>query len=50
MFKTALITDLHRTNREWLNLINFYRDEIRVMEKRMSEIASKNTGKEVMAK
>ena len=49
MFKTALITDLHRTNREWLNLINFYRDEIRVMEKRMSEIASKNTGKEVLA-
>ncbi|MFN5372600.1 MAG: hypothetical protein ACK5B6_14155, partial [Bacteroidia bacterium] len=49
MFKTALITDLHRTNREWLNLINFYRDEIRVMEKRMSEIASKNTGKDVLA-
>lgn len=49
MFKTALITDLHRTNREWLNLINFYRDEVRVMEKRMSEIASKNTGKEVLA-
>ena len=49
MFKTALITDLHRTNREWLNLINFYRDEVRVIEKRMSEIASKNTGKEVLA-
>ena len=49
MFKTALITDLHRTNREWFNLINFYRDEVRVMEKRMSEIASKNTGKEVLA-
>jgi hypothetical protein len=49
MFKTALISDLHRTNREWLNLINFYRDEVRVMEKRMSEIASKNTGKEVLA-
>lgn len=49
MFKTALISDLHRTNREWLNLINFYRDEIRVMEKRMGEIASKNTGKEVLA-
>ena len=49
MFKTALISDLHRTNREWLNLINFYRDEIRVMEKRMAEIASKNTGSEVLA-
>jgi len=50
MFKTALITDIHRSNREWLNLIQFYRDEIKIMENRMAEIASNNTGKEVLSR
>jgi hypothetical protein len=50
MFKTALVTDIHRSNREWLNLIQFYRDEIKIMENRMAEVASKNTGKEVLSR
>jgi hypothetical protein len=49
MNKTKLITDIHRTNREWLNLISFYQDELTIMEKRIAEVVSKNTDVEVLA-
>lgn len=49
MTKTSLITDIHRTNREWLNLISFYQDELMIMEKRIAEVVSKNTAVEVLA-
>jgi hypothetical protein len=49
MNKTTLITDIHRTNREWLNLISFYQDELTIMEKRIAEVVSKNTDVEVLA-
>lgn len=49
MTKTSLITDIHRTNREWLNLISFYQDELMIMEKRIAEVVSKNTSVEVLA-
>jgi hypothetical protein len=49
MIKTSLITDIHRTNREWLNLISFYQDELMIMEKRIAEVVSKNTTLEVLA-
>ncbi len=47
--KTALITEQHLEHREWLNRLDFYRDEIKIMQNRISEIASKNTAQEVMA-
>ena len=49
MNKTTLITDIHRTNREWLNLISFYQDELMIMERRIAEVVSKNTDVEVLA-
>jgi len=49
MNKTTLITDIHRTNREWLNLISFYQDELTIMERRIAEVVSKNTDVEVLA-
>jgi hypothetical protein len=47
--ETSLITEQHRDHREWLNTIAFYRDEVKIMQNRIEEIASKNTGQEVMA-
>lgn len=49
MTKTTLITDIHRSNREWLNLIGFYSDELAIMERRIAEVTAKNTGVEVLA-
>lgn len=46
--KTALITDQHLEHREWLNRLDFYRDEIKIMQNRIGEIASKNTAQEVL--
>jgi hypothetical protein len=47
--KTELITDQHLEHREWLNTIEFYRDEIKIMQNRIEEVASKNTAQEVLA-
>jgi predicted glycoside hydrolase/deacetylase ChbG (UPF0249 family) len=47
--KTALITEQHLEHREWLNRIAFYRDEVKIMQKRIEEVASKNNGQEVLA-
>ncbi len=46
--KQSLAT-LHTEHGEWLNKLNFYEDELNVMHHRLSEIAEKNTGHEVMA-
>ena len=46
---TKPITELHEEHQEWLNKIAFYADDILVMRKRLEEIASKNTGKEILA-
>lgn len=46
--KTTLITEQHHTHREWLNKIAFYRDEIKIMQNRIEEIVSKNTGEDVL--
>lgn len=43
------ITDLHREILEWKSQIEFCKDEIKVMQNRLGEIASKNNEKEVMA-
>lgn len=46
---TKPITELHIEHTEWLKKLDFYTDEIAVMRKRVEEIASKNTGKEILA-
>jgi hypothetical protein len=46
--KTALITDQHLEHREWLNRLAFYNDEIKIMQNRIAEVATKNNGQEVM--
>jgi|688.fasta_scaffold339328_3 hypothetical protein len=43
------IYDLHAEAKEWKNKLDFYRDDLSVMEKRISEVASKNTSKDVQA-
>jgi len=45
---TSLITEQHLTHQEWLNAIAFYRDELKIMQNRLSEVASRNTKQEVM--
>jgi len=48
--KTALIIDQHLEHREWLNTIAFYRDEIKIMQHRIEDVASKNTGIDILKK
>jgi len=45
--ETKKVYDLHEEHKEWSSKLSFYKDEIKVMQNRVSEIASKNTGKEV---
>ena len=47
--ETKKVYDLHEENKEMLNKLAFYKDEIGVMKNRISEIASKNTSKEVLS-
>jgi hypothetical protein len=44
-----LIYDLHTEHVEWLNKLAFYKDDLKVLKHRLSEIAIKNTDKEVLA-
>jgi hypothetical protein len=46
---TKPINELHAENVEWQSRLDFYADEIKMMEGRIAEIASKNTAKEVQA-
>ncbi len=46
---TKPITELHQEHQEWLNKLAFYSDEIIVMRKRLEEIVSKNTNKEILS-
>lgn len=46
--KTEKIYTQHGENKEWMNSVAFYRDEIKVMESRLKEVAAKNTSKEVL--
>jgi hypothetical protein len=43
------IYQLHEENKVWLNVLLFYKDDIRIMQARIEEIAQKNTQKEVLA-
>lgn len=44
-----LIYDLHSEHREWANKMIFYKDELKIMQKRIEEIASKNSAKDILA-
>jgi hypothetical protein len=44
--KTNIYTQ-HRDHTEWLNKLSFYNDEITIMQKKLEEVNSKNTGAEV---
>lgn len=41
--------ELHQLHKAWANKLSFYRDEIKSLEKRVEEIASKYTATEVLA-
>jgi hypothetical protein len=46
--KTEKIYTRHEENMEWLNSLSFYTDEIKIMQTRLGEIASKNNSKDVL--
>jgi hypothetical protein len=39
----------HEENTEWINKLNFYKDEIKIMTGRLEEVASKNSGDDALA-
>src|SRR6187455_2073598 len=40
---------LHSEHREWLSKLDFYKDDIMILRKRIEEIAMKNTSRDVLA-
>lgn len=42
------ITVLHAEHREWLNKLEFYKDDLVVLKRRLEEVAMKNNSREVM--
>ena len=47
--KTEKIYTQHEENKDWMNDLLFYRDEIAIMKNRLAEITNKNTSKEILA-
>jgi len=43
------IYELHHEHQEWLNKLSFYKDDLAVMQKRIEEVAIRNTSKEFQA-
>jgi hypothetical protein len=41
------LTDLHHDHKEWLNVLSFYEDDVKTMRKRLEEVASKNSDREM---
>nr|WP_314895682.1 hypothetical protein [uncultured Flavobacterium sp.] len=41
------IYQLHEEHKTWLNKLLFYKDELKIMDNRILEVAKKNTSKEV---
>ena len=41
------VNELHEEHKTWLNKLLFYKDELSIMAKRISEVAEKNTSMEV---
>ncbi len=48
--ETEKIYTQHEENTEWQNNLSFYKDELKIMQNRLNEIASKNSSKDVLAK
>ena len=46
--ETKKIYELHEEHKEWLNNLAFYKDEIKVMQNRISEVATKNSSADVL--
>lgn len=46
---TKTIDELHTEHTDWQKRLDFYADEIVIMNKRIAEVASKNTAKETLA-
>lgn len=46
--KTVLLTEQHVAYREWLNRLAFYKDELKIMQNRIAEIAERNTKPEIL--
>ena len=44
------IMNQHAEHTKWLSAMDFYKDEIKIMQKRIEEIAARNTSKEVLIK
>ncbi|MBW4360324.1 hypothetical protein [Flavobacterium taihuense] len=40
------IQELHEEHKTWLNKLMFYKDELKIMDNRILEVAQKNTSKE----
>ncbi|HEU4789345.1 MAG TPA: hypothetical protein VFS71_06650 [Flavobacterium sp.] len=43
------IYELHEEHKTWLNKLLFYKDELKIMDNRILEVAKKNTSKEVQS-
>lgn len=43
------IYQLHEEHKTWLNKLSFYKDELSIMINRISEVAKKNSSKEVLS-
>ena len=41
------LAELHHDHREWKNVLSFYEEDISTMKKRLEEVASKNTDREM---
>ena len=49
IMETKGLYQLHEEHKQWLNNLNFYNDELKIMQNRIAEIAQKNSSKEVLA-
>lgn len=47
--KLVHIADLHSDHMLWMNTLSFCKDEIGILEKRMEEVAARNTHTDVLA-
>lgn len=44
--KTSIYSQ-HQQHTEWMSKLNFYKDEVAVMQRRIDEISAKNSGREI---
>jgi hypothetical protein len=49
MNKQESIINLHHEHTEWINKLTFYKDDIKVLSKRLEEIVTKNNAKDVLS-